>query len=78
MQPAVRLKVLAAVDCRMARQEVADTRETLEEAIPDAHSLVKLEYVGDGFRTAATNHRINTQEDRSQLASAASQRSLHG
>ena len=33
----------------MARQEVADTRETLEEAIPDAPSSVKLEYVAGWF-----------------------------
>jgi hypothetical protein len=40
----------------MVRREVAHTREALEEAILDALSSVKLEYVGDGFRTAATNH----------------------
>jgi hypothetical protein len=28
----------------------------IEEAIPDALSSVKLEYVAGGFRTAATNH----------------------
>jgi hypothetical protein len=31
----------------------------------------------DGFHTAATIHRINAHEDRSQVASAGSQRSLH-
>ena len=56
----------------MVRREVAHTREALEEAILDALSSVKLEYVGDGFRTAATNHGINAHEGRSQLASAAS------
>ena len=77
-----RLKGLDSVDrgmvcqgmvCQgMVRREVAHTREALEEAILDALSSVKLEYVGDGFRTAATNHGINAHEDRSQLASAAS------
>jgi hypothetical protein len=63
----------------MARQEVAHTGEALEEAIPDALSSVKLKYVAEWFsHVAATNHRINTHEDRSQLASAASQRRLHG
>jgi hypothetical protein len=33
----------------MARQEVAHTREALEEAIPDALSLVKLEDVAGRF-----------------------------
>ena len=53
---------------------VAHTREALEEAILDALSSVKLEDVAEWFsHFAATNHRINTHEDRLQLASAASQ-----
>jgi len=39
----LRLKALAAVDRGMACQGVAYTREALEEAIPDALLLVKLE-----------------------------------
>ena len=39
----LRLKELAAVDRRMARQEVAHNREALGEAIPAALSSVKLE-----------------------------------
>jgi hypothetical protein len=51
-----RLRGVDAVDrgmvCKgMVRREVAHTREALEEAILDALSSVKLEYVGDGFRT---------------------------
>jgi hypothetical protein len=58
----------------MARQEVARTGEALEEAILDALSSVKLEDVAEWFsHFAATNHRINTHEDRSQMASAASE-----
>ena len=38
----LRLKLVDAVDRGMARQEVAHTREALEEAIPDALLLVKL------------------------------------
>ena len=34
----LRLKVLDAVDRRMARQEVAHTREALEEAVPRMRS----------------------------------------
>ena len=45
----LRLKVSDAVDRGMARQEVAHTREALEEAIPDALSSVKLKYVSGWF-----------------------------
>jgi hypothetical protein len=45
----LRLKVLDAVDHGMARQEVAHTREALDEAIPDALSSVKLEDVAGWF-----------------------------
>jgi hypothetical protein len=38
----LRLKLVDAVDRGMARQEVAHTREGLEEAFPDALLLVKL------------------------------------
>jgi hypothetical protein len=38
-----------AVDRGMARQEVAHTREALEEAILDALSSVKLKYVAGLF-----------------------------
>ena len=41
----LRLKLVDAVDRGMARQEVAHTREALDEAILDALSSVKLEYV---------------------------------
>jgi hypothetical protein len=45
----LRLKLVDAVDRGMARQEVAHTREALEEAIPDALSSVKLKYVAGWF-----------------------------
>ena len=45
----LRLKLVDAVDRGMARQEVAHTREALEEAIPDALSSVKLEDVAEWF-----------------------------
>jgi len=45
----LRLKLVDAVDRGMARQEVAHTREALEEAIPDALSSVKLKYVVGWF-----------------------------
>jgi hypothetical protein len=45
----LRLKLVDAVDLGMARQEVAHTREALEEAIPDALSSVKLMYVAGWF-----------------------------
>jgi hypothetical protein len=45
----LRLKVLDAVDLRMASQGVAHTREALGEAIPDALSSVKLKYVAGWF-----------------------------
>ena len=38
----LRLKLVDAVDRGMARQEVAHTREALEEATPNALLLVKL------------------------------------
>jgi hypothetical protein len=41
--------VVEAVDRGMGRQEVAHTREALEEAIPDALSSVKLKYVAGWF-----------------------------
>jgi hypothetical protein len=66
----LRLKVVDAVDRRMARLGVAHTREALDEAIPDALSSVKLEYVAGWFLTAATNHTINTHEERCQIRSA--------
>jgi len=46
------LKVSDAVDRGMARKDVGHTRHTREalgEAIPDAHSLVKLKYVARWF-----------------------------
>jgi hypothetical protein len=45
----LRLKLVDAVDRGMARQELAHTREALEEAIPDALSSVKLKYVAGWF-----------------------------
>jgi hypothetical protein len=45
----LRLKLVDAVYRGMARQEVAHTREALEEAIPDALSSVKLKYVAGWF-----------------------------
>jgi hypothetical protein len=45
----LRLKLVDAVDRGMARQEVAHTREALEEAIPDALLLVKLKYLAGWF-----------------------------
>jgi len=45
----LRLKLVDAVDRGMARQEVAHTRDALEEAIPDALSSVKLKYVVGWF-----------------------------
>ena len=67
----LRLKVLDAVDHGMARQEVAHTREALDEAIPDALSSVKLEDVAGWFsHFAATDHRINTHGKRCQIRSA--------
>jgi hypothetical protein len=45
----LRLKVSDAVDRAMARQEVAHTREALDEAISDVLSLVKLEDVAGWF-----------------------------
>ena len=45
----LRLKVLDAVDRRMARQVVAHTRWALGEAIPDTLSSVKLKYVAGWF-----------------------------
>ena len=45
----LRLKVLDAVDHRMARQVVAHTRWALGEAIPHALSSVKLKYVAGWF-----------------------------
>jgi hypothetical protein len=45
----LRLKLVDAVDRRMARQEVAHTRGALGEAIPDALSSVKLKYVAGWF-----------------------------
>ena len=41
--------MLDTVDRGMARQEVAHTREALDEAIPDALSSVKLEDVAGWF-----------------------------
>jgi hypothetical protein len=69
----LRLKELAAVDRGMARQGVAYTREAHRGGHPGcALSSVKLEDVAGGFRTAATNHRINTHQDRCQTSDAAS------
>ena len=45
----LRLKLVDAVDRGMARQEVAHTREALEEAIPDALSSPKLGDVAGWF-----------------------------
>jgi len=45
----LRLKLVAAVDRGMTRQGVAHTRAALEEAIPDAPSSVKLEYVAGWY-----------------------------
>ena len=55
----------------MARQEVAHTREALEEAILDTLSSVKLEVVAGWFsHFAATDHRNNTHGKRCQIRSA--------
>jgi hypothetical protein len=69
----LRLEVVDAVDRGMARQEVAHNREALEEAIPEALShQSSWRTKRDGFRAAATNHTINTHEDRCQSSGAAS------